>query len=125
MIPPAIVIVAQSELEKANRLLESAGLYPTLVLAGLAVVVLALVLRLLENAVRHLHGKPYLPLASPRFILTVAGCALVVDGFLLAVVFESRLPLYVATVTTSAGLLCLIASAALSVAASMRRQGQR
>ena len=121
-------ILAQQDLEKTGQFLEEVGLYPTVVLAAVAVFLLAYLARAVENYVRHLHKKSYLPYTSPRFLLTVAGCALVLDGFLVANVFQQRLPLHVAAVTTSAGLLCLITSSILSIVPhirQMRRLGRR
>lgn len=112
----------------AQQDLEDVGLYPTIVLAAVAVFLLAYLARAVENYIRHLHKKPYLPYSNPRFLLTVVGCALVLDGFLVANVFQQRLPLHVAAVTTSAGLLCLITSGVLSIVPhirQMRRVGRR
>jgi hypothetical protein len=116
-----VPILAGEDLEKALQLLERVGLYPTIVLATVAVFVLAYLARAVENYIRHLHKKPYLPYGNVRFVLTVAGCAMVIDGFLIGGVFEGRLKLYVATVTTSAGLLCLIVSGLLSIVPHIRQ----
>jgi hypothetical protein len=116
-----VLILAARDLERTSHFLEEVGLYPTIALVTVGVFVLAYVIRGAENYVRHLHGKSYLAFASPRFILTVIGCALVANGFIVWSVFVDRLPAHAAPVTTSAGLLCLIASLAWSIALHVRR----
>ena len=114
-------MLAARDLEKTSDFLEQVGVYPTLALVTVGVFVVAYVIRGAENYVRHLHGKSYLAFANPRFVLTVIGCALVADGFVVWSVFVDRLEVHVAPVTTSAGLLCLIASLAWSIALHVRR----
>jgi len=116
-----MLLVLANDIQKTSHFLERAGLYPTIVAVTVAVFVLAYLGRAVENYIRHLHRKPYLPYSNPRFILTVAGCALVADGFLVGFVFQERLPLHAATVTTSAGLLCLIAGLVLSIVPYVRQ----
>ena len=116
-----MLLVLANDIQKTSHFLERAGLYPTIVAVTVAVFVLAYLGRAVENYIRHLHRKPYLPYSNPRFILTAAGCALVADGFLVGFVFQERLPLHAATVATSAGLLCLIVSLILSVVPYVRQ----
>ena len=116
-----MLMLAARDLEKTSHFLEEVGLYPTIAMVTVGVFVLAYVIRGAENYVRHLHGKSYLAFANPRFILTVIGCALVADGFVVWSVFVDRLPAHVAPVTTSSGLLCLIASLAWSISVHVRR----
>jgi len=116
-----MLFVLANDIQKTSHWLERAGLYPTIVAVSVGVFVLAYLGRAVENYIRHLHRKPYLPYSNPRFILTVAGCALVADGFLVGFVFQERLPLHAATVTTSAGLLCLIASLIMSIVPYVRQ----
>jgi hypothetical protein len=123
-----MAILAGETLEEFSKFVENVGLYPTIAAASIAVFILAYLIRAVENYVRHLHRKSYLPYSSPRFILTAVGCALVVDGFLVNLPFQERLSLHVGTVTTSAGLLCLITSDILSIVPhirQMRRVGRR
>jgi len=116
-----MLLVLANDIQKTSHWLEREGLYPTIVAVTVGVFVLAYLARAVENYIRHLHRKPYLPYSNLRFILTVAGCALVADGFLVGFVFQERLPLHVATVTTSAGLLCLITSVVLSIVPYVRQ----
>ncbi len=105
--------------------IEAFGLYPTLAVVSAGVFALAQLARAVENYIRHLHKKPYLPPASPRFLISTAGYVLVADGFVIGGVFSHRLPLLVATLTISAGLLCLIASIVLSVVPYLRGREPR
>ncbi len=105
----------------AQQSIEQLGLYPTIALATVGVFVLAYLIRGVENYIRHLHGKTYLPFAAPRFLLTIVGCALVLNGFLISSIFQQRLPLHAAAVTTSCGLLCLIASGVWSIVPHIRQ----
>jgi len=110
-----------SELEKLREFLLDTGLYPVLVIVSLGVFVLSYIARAVENYIRHLHKKPYLHYGSPRFILATIGYILVADGFLIGAAFETRLPLHTASVTISAGLLCLIVAAAMSLVPHVRQ----
>ena len=116
-----MLLVLANDIAKSSHFLERAGLYPTIAAVSVGVFILAYLGRAVENYIRHLHRKPYLPYSNPRFILTVGGCALGADGFLVGFVFQERLPLHAATVTTSAGLLCLIASLIMSVVPYVRQ----
>lgn len=115
-----MLMLAARDIEKTSRFLERVGLYPTIAAVGVAVFVLAYLIRAVENYVRHLHHKPYLPYSNPRFILSTIGGILVADGFVIGFFFEGRLQLHVATVTISAGLLCFIVSVAMSVVPLVR-----
>ncbi len=110
-----------SELEKLREFLLDTGLYPVLVIVSLGVFVLSYIARAVENYIRHLHKKPYLHYGSPRFILATIGYILVADGFLIGAAFETRLPLGTASVTISAGLLCLIVAVAMSLVPHIRQ----
>ena len=92
-----------------------------LVIVSVGVFVLSYIARAVENYIRHLHNKPYLHYGSPRFIIATIGYILVADGFLIGTAFEVRLELHVATVTTLAGLLCLIVAAAMSLVPHIRQ----
>ena len=118
------MFILANELEKGGQFLESTGLYATLAAASAAVFVLAYLGRAVENYVRHLHGKPYLPYSQPRFVISTIGFILVADGFIMGVVFAQRVPLWLTSLTVSAGLLCLIVSAAMSIVQHMRQSAR-
>jgi hypothetical protein len=113
--------ILASDLTKAMDVLARAGPLATLAVAGAGIVVLAYLARAVENYIRHLHHKSYLPFASPRFLIAVAGYCLVADGFLIGGVFDLPFPLPVATITVSAGLILLITSAVLSIVPLIRQ----
>lgn len=114
------MFILASELERTSDLAEKAGLYPTLAAVSVGVFVLAFLIRAVENYIRHLHKKPYLPYANPRFIVSTIGFILVTDGFVIGGIFSQRLPLGTATMTISAGLVCLIASLVMWVIPAVR-----
>jgi hypothetical protein len=113
--------ILASEITKLQDVLLRAGPLATLALASAGIVVLAYAARAVENYIRHLHHKSYLHFASPRFLLAVAGYALVADGFLIGAVFDLPFPLPVATITVSVGLILLITSAVLSILPLIRQ----
>ena len=109
------------ELGELREFLLKTGLYPCLAVVSVGVFVLSYIARAIENYIRHLHKKEYLHYSSPRFILATIGYILVADGFLIGAAFETRLPLGTASVTVSAGLLCLIVAAAMSLVPHIRQ----
>lgn len=114
------MLILANDVEKLEEMLLEAGPYATLAVASAAVLFLAHLSRAVENYVRYLHKKPYLPFTSPRFLVMTAGFIAVADGALVALVFESRLPLETGWVAITAGIVLLLASAAMSVVPYIR-----
>jgi hypothetical protein len=115
------MLILASDLTKAIDVLNRAGPLATLAAASAGIIVLAHLARAVENYIRHLHHKSYLPFASPRFLIAVAGYVLVADGFLIGGVFDRIFPLQASWITVSAGLILLITSAVLSVLPLIRQ----
>lgn len=114
------MVLLASDITEWAHALEHVPVLPAVAALSVAVFVLAYLIRAVENYVRHLHRKGYLPYSNPRFILTTLGCILVADAALAGIFFEGRLPLGTATVAASAGLLCFIVSVAMSLVPYVR-----
>lgn len=108
-----VLMVAQSH--RLTDMALEAGPYATLAAVSVAVFLLCYLVRAVENYVRHLHKKSYLHYSNPRFILSTIGFMLVADGFVIGGLFAQRLPLRTAMLTVTAGIICLIIGAMLSL----------
>jgi len=113
------VFLLANDVAKARGFFESAGLYSTLAATSAGVFLLVYLARAVENYVRHLHHKPYLPYSQPRFVVATAGYILIADGLVAGGAFPGWLPLWTATAAISAGLVCLIASVVMSIVANI------
>ena len=118
------MLLLGNDIEKMVQTMERAGPYATVAVVGAAVLLVVYLSRAIENYVRHLHKKPYLPYSTPRFIISTLGFMLVAAAFVVLGVFESRLPLHTGTVTLVAGILLLILSTVLSLRPYWRQARQ-
>jgi hypothetical protein len=113
-----------NDILKVEQLMTRAGLFVTLTAVSLGVFAVVYLARAVENYIRHLHKKSYLPFGSARFMIMTLGFILVADGAFIGFFFSERLPLEASWVTISAGLVLLIASAVMSLLPTMRQVRQ-